>query len=165
MRRAIVAVGHTDTFRIVHFNLLSNHLHLIVEADGAEALAHGMQRFAIRVARQINAAHGRRGALFSERYHARTLSTPREVRHALRYVICNLRHHAAQRGDKLARTWIDPFSSAAWFDGWREPIRTDEPAQRERVRQPQPTASPTVWVLTTGWKKWGLLSFDEVPAS
>ncbi len=45
VRAAIAKGGHKDDFRIVEFNLLSNHLHLSVEAGGAEALARGMQGF------------------------------------------------------------------------------------------------------------------------
>ena len=165
MRRAVAAHGADGVragFRIVHFNVQSNHVHLICEADGATALARGMQGFAVRVARGVNRAEGRRGTLFSERYHARSLRTPREVRHALRYVLCNSRHHAAERGEKLARFWIDPCSSAAWFDGWRDPIRTDDPTRRQLVKQAPPTAPASVWLLTTGWRRHGPIAFDEL---
>ena len=37
-----------------------------------------------------------------------------------------------------------------------------EPRQRELLDVPQPTAAPTVWLLTTGWRRWGPLAFDEV---
>jgi hypothetical protein len=49
--------------------------------------------------------------------------TPREVRNALRYVLSNYRQHEAERGARLARDWIDPFSSAFWFDGWKDRVR------------------------------------------
>ena len=98
VRAAIAKGGHRDDFRIVEFNLLSNHLHIIVEATGAEALARGMQGFNVRVARGINRVLGRRGSLFAERYHCRALRTPTEVRHAVRYVLLNQRHHIARGG-------------------------------------------------------------------
>jgi hypothetical protein len=44
---------------------------------------------AIRVARAVNRALGRRGRVFADRYHARALTTPRAVRHALVYVLMN----------------------------------------------------------------------------
>ena len=48
-----------------------------------------------------------------DRYHVRALETPREVRHALVYVLQNWRKHLTDvRG-------LDPRSSAAWFTGWR----------------------------------------------
>ena len=40
VREAIARAGRNDTFR-VHFQLLSNHLHLIIEAASREALARG----------------------------------------------------------------------------------------------------------------------------
>ena len=110
----------------------------------------------------INKALGRSGHVFAERYHARALKTPREVRNALRYVLCNARHHAAERGQRLAKTWIDPFSSALWFDGWRDEI-VDQPWLRKLRRISAPTACAHTWLLTTGWRKHGLLGFDEVP--
>ena len=38
VRAVIAAGGHRDDFRVVHFNVLGNHLHLIIEAAGAPAL-------------------------------------------------------------------------------------------------------------------------------
>jgi hypothetical protein len=123
-------------------------------------------------ARRINAARGRRGKLFAHRYHARYLKSPREVRNALRYVLLNRRHHAAEKrveralattqAPRFSRYWIDPCSSAAWFDGWAQPIRPDEPWKRALLAMTPPTLKPTVWLLTTGWKRHGLLHFDEV---
>jgi REP element-mobilizing transposase RayT len=164
VRTAIAKGGHRGDFRIVEFNLLSNHLHLIVEAAGAEALARGMQGFNVRVARGINRVLGRRGSLFTERYHCRALRTPTEVRHAVRYVLLNQRHHIARGGARPSASVLDPYSSAAWFDGWRSPVRAYEPRHRELLATPRPTAAPTVWLLTVGWKRGGLLAFDEAPA-
>jgi hypothetical protein len=160
VKRAIRAGGHREDFRVVHYTVQANHLHLIVEAEGAGALAKGMQGLEVRFARGINRVLDRKGKLFAERYHARVLKTPREVRAVLRYVLLNVRHHA--RGP-LASTWIDPYSSAAWFDGWRESIRPGEPWLRELLAEPAPTAAATRWLLTTGWRRAGLLRFDEVP--
>jgi REP-associated tyrosine transposase len=167
VKRALQAAcaRRPDDFRVCHFSLLANHLHLIVEAAGAEALASGMQGLAIRLAHRLNALLGRRGSLFAERYHARGLATPREVRHGLRYVLSNARHHAAERGARLTRSWIDPFSSAAWFDGWRDALPAREPWQRALLAEPSPLAAPRVWLLTTGWRRWGPLAFDEVPGA
>ena len=93
------------------------------------------------------------------------LETPTETRNAIRYVLSNQRAHEARRGERLNRDWIDPFSSAYWFDGWKQPVRQREPRQRELLNVPQPTAAPTVWLLTTGWRPWGPLGFDELGAA
>ena len=55
-----------------------------------------------------------------------------------------------------------PFSSAYWFDGWKGRVRLREARQRELLNVPRPAAEPTVWLLTTGWRRWGPLGFDEV---
>ena len=165
VRAAIAKGGHKDDFRIVEFNLLSNHLHLIVEASSAEALARGMQGFAVRLARGINRVLGRCGQLFAERYHTRSLCTPTEVRHAVRYVVLNQRHHIARGGSRPSGSVLDPYSSAAWFDGWKSPVRAHEPWQRELLATRRPTARATVWLLTDGWKRRGLIGFGETPGA
>ena len=160
--RAAVRASHKPRFRIIEFNVLGNHLHLITEAADKVALSTGIQGFAGRVARRLNSALNRAGKLFGQRYHVRYLKTPREVRNALCYVLLNRKHHAAEQ--RFSKQWIDPFSSAAWFDGWAAPIRADEPWKRELLALDRPTAKPTVWLLTTGWKRHGPLRFDERPA-
>jgi REP element-mobilizing transposase RayT len=152
---AIVAGGHRSEFRIVHFNVLTNHLHLIVEAGSVRALGRGVQGLKVRLARRLNPLLGRTGRLFADRYHARPLSTPVEVRNALRYVLLNHAHHE-RHGDR----WfgVDPFSSGAWFDGW-----ADERWQHEGWDTPRPTAEATTWLLATGWRRCGLIGFDETP--
>ena len=171
IRAALAAGGHKPTFRVVEFNALHSHLHLMVEADGPQALARGMQGLQVRLARRINRLLERTGSLFAARYHARALRTPREVRNALRYVLLNARHHAAERGHQLARDWIDPYSSAPWFDGFHAC-----PRQRGQAclgsppdwlaylqRQARPTATARTWLLATGWRRHGLLVPTEVP--
>ncbi len=163
VRAVIEAGGRKDDFRVVEFNVLGNHVHLIVETGGQEALARGMQGLSVRLARRINAQLGRRGSLFGERYHARALRTPREVRNALRYVLLNARHHAAERGERLYRGWVDPFSSAPWFEGWSGPIRTSAPWIKRLLKRERPTARAKTWLLAEGWRKHGPLDVDDVP--
>jgi REP element-mobilizing transposase RayT len=162
VRNAIRAGGHKPDFRVIEFNVLSNQVHLIIEASHAMRLARGMQGLAVRFARRINRAFARRGKFFADRYHARALRTPRETRNAIRHVLNNERHHAAARGERIYASWVDAFSSAPWFTGWARPIRNNEPWMRELRAQPPPTAQPTVWLLTHGWRRHGLLRFDEL---
>jgi len=98
--------------RVVHFSVQGNHLHLLVEAEGAESLSRGMQGLSVRIARAVNRVAGRRGKVFADRYHAHVLRSPREAANALRYVLENFRHHL--RAD-VAPTGIDPCSSAIWI--------------------------------------------------
>jgi putative transposase len=111
IRSAIREAQGRFGLRIVHFSVQGNHLHLLVEAEGAESLSSGMQGLTIRLARAINRAAGRRGKVFSDRYHSHVLATRREVANALPYVLENFRHHL--RPD-VAPTGLDPCSSAAW---------------------------------------------------
>jgi len=98
VRRALVAASR-DEFRIIEFAVQTNHLHLIVETDDARALSGGVRGLAIRIARAVNRAVGRRGAVWDGRYHSRALTTPRAVRNALLYVLMNYRkHHGNERG-------------------------------------------------------------------
>ena len=163
---ALRAAQRTPDFAVVHFSVQGNHLHFLVEARDRHALSRGMQGLAIRLARRLNALLGRHGAFFAHRYHARALRTPREVRAALRYVLLNARHHAAERGRQLARGWLDPYTSAPWFDGWREPPSRDAPWLVALTRDPSPCPPARTWLLATGWRRGGgPIAVDDVPGS
>ncbi len=145
-------------FRLVHFSVQSNHLHLLVEAKDAASLSRGMQGLAIRIARRLNARLGRHGKLFMARYRERILRTPTQVRRALVYVLNNARRHAPDR--IIARDWIDPQSSAPWFDGWLR--RPREPWSR--AEGVPPVVPAATWLLATGWQRvGGRLAPDESP--
>jgi hypothetical protein len=90
----------------------------------------------------------RRGKLFDDRDHAVILTTPRQTRNALVYVLRNARRH----GEVVAA--IDVYSSAWYFDGWRDKDwrqRFDPPDNRDG----QPVARASTWLLTTGWRTRG----------
>lgn len=91
------------------FSIQANHIHLIVEARNRFALSRAMKGFSVRIAKRLNRAYGRRGQVFSDRFHAHVLRTPREVRHAVRYVMENSRIHAARRGERWSLA-VDPFA-------------------------------------------------------
>ena|SRR5688572_13642450 len=93
LRAAITAGCERGDFRLVHFSVQSNHLHLIVEGACRSALSRGMQGLTIRMARALNRLWRRFGSVFADRYYDRILRSPREVWNALRYVLCNARKH------------------------------------------------------------------------
>jgi REP element-mobilizing transposase RayT len=162
VRKAMLTTLQRDTFRIVHVSIQRSHVHLLVEAHDRTALARGMQGFQISAAKYINAAiskHGdkrRKGTVFADRYHPEIIKNRRQARHALAYVLNNWRKH---RESDFEPSWeIDPFSSASSFDGWREAI---EPWPASY--QPLPVWKPKVWLLSEGWKIYGLISTTEVP--
>ncbi len=159
--RNAIRDSHKAAFRIVEFNVLSNHVHLLVEAGGTVELSRGVQGFAGRLAKRLNSTLKRTGKLFAARFHARALTSPRDVRNTLRYVLLNRKHHDTSTA--FDRYWIDPHSSAPWFDGWAEPIRGAH-WKHELAAQPPPTVKAATWLLSVGWRRHGALRFDERPA-
>src|SRR4051812_9232114 len=139
--------------RLVQFSLQSNHLHLLVEAPGRQQLSRAMQGLGVRIARRVNDQNRRRGSVFADRYHARVLATPLEVRRALIYVLHNHRRHHHGAGRPAP---IDPFSSAPYFDGFFGlPIA--------KPRSPPPVAWAQTWLLRAGWLLLGWLTPRDVP--
>src|SRR5262245_60515844 len=106
-----ITESHEAAFRVLHFSVQQDHVHAIVEADGRKQLTRGIRGLVIRIALAVKRASGVR-KVWGDRYHARALTTPREVRHALVYVLLNFRKHLR------ASAGIDPRSSGPWFDGW-----------------------------------------------
>jgi REP element-mobilizing transposase RayT len=148
--RAFAAGRERFGFRLTQFSLQSSHLHLIAEAGDRRALSRGMQGLLVRIARALNELWKRVGSVFSDRFHARPLASPREVRAALVYVLQNARHHG------FRFQGIDPCSSGPWFDGWKE---------RLAIALTPPAATARSWLLREGWRRHGLIGIDENPAS
>ena len=148
--RGAIGSSQRDAFRVVHFSIQTNHIHLIVEASDNVALSRGMQWLNARIARTVNRTLGARGSVWRERYHARALRSPRSVRNAIVYVLMNAKKHR-QRTD----CGIDPLSSAPWFDGFAggAPRKADE----------HPVRAPRTWLAGVGWRKLGLIRVDERP--
>jgi putative transposase len=147
--RTALAASSQRPFRLLHYSVQADHVHLLVEADAPLRLVRGIQGLAIRVAKAINRVLARTGCVWGDRYHARTLKTPREVRNALVYVLNNFRKHVRNVPG------IDPFSSAAWFPGWATEVRA--------VLGRSPVAEPRTWLARVGWMKHGRISVHEAP--
>jgi REP element-mobilizing transposase RayT len=114
-------------FRLVHYSVQGNHLHLIVEAEDAKSLSRGMQGLGIRLACAVNRVQQREGSVFSDRYHAHALRSRTEVARAIAYVIGNWFRHA---GVEMSLWDVDQLSSEA-----------------ERGT----TVQPRTWLLRVGW--------------
>ena len=160
LRNAFFRGCEKNGFRIVQFSIQRHHIHLICEADAAERLARGIQGFAISAARRLNRRVNRTGRVFSDRYHSEAVRSPRHMRNVLCYVLQNARRH----GERLDARFggVDPFSSAWYFDGWADQT------WRERVvasAHGPPVVDGTSWLLTTGWRRHGLIDVGEVPAA
>jgi putative transposase len=133
--------AHKPWFRVLVYSIQTDHVHLVVEADGRTALIRGVQGLAVRCAKALNRALGRRGPVWDHRYHARRLKTPREVRMAYVYVLLNFRKHLR------AAPGIDPCSSGFWFDGWARPPTLPS--------GPSPVAQARTWLARIGWLRAG----------
>jgi REP element-mobilizing transposase RayT len=155
LRRAL-AKTYREWFRVVQFSVQTDHVHLIVEASDKVALSRGLAGVSIRLARTINRIVHRKGNVFSDRYHARALGTPREVRHALVYVLLNSRKHLDRSPG------VDPASSGFWFRGWKQPALSEPPgfAPGETV----PVQPARTWLARVGWRRHGSISVHERPA-
>ena len=71
------------------------------------------------------------------------------MRHALVYLLMNRhKHHGAQAA-------IDPCSSGAWFNGWRDPIGA--------IRERAPVVAARTWLAAVGWRRHGLIAITERP--
>ena len=162
VRFALAAARERFGFRLVHFSVQSNHLHLIAEAQDGRALALGMQGLTVRVARAVNRTLTRRGRLFADRYHCRALKTPRAVHFAVRYVLLNARKHQA-----IAPGFVDSRSSAAWFDGFSRPdelvfgAAQTRAEWRARSRLEAPVVGARTWLLREGCRRCGGIDVDD----
>lgn len=152
-------------FRLTHFSVQRDHIHLIGEAKDKRALSRGLQGLGVRIAKGLNKALRRKGKVFADRYHSHILETPREVRNALRYVLSNKRRHDAMRGEVPAGGSFDPCSSAAYFDGWKGRDKAEVVDMWMMRGPPLPICPARAWLLTTGWRRCGLIGISEVPGT
>ena len=121
-------------FRITHYCVLGNHVHLIIEADGTAELSRGMQGLGVSMAKRINLNCGRSGAVFDDRFFARKLRTPREVANAVDYVLHNAERHFGPGSGGFRAADSDPFCSDAL----------------SRDARAQLLALPVTWLLRIG---------------
>jgi REP element-mobilizing transposase RayT len=102
--------------RILQFSIQGNHIHLLIEAADRAALYCGVKGLSVRIAKRMNALMRRRGRVIGDRYHARGLRTPTEVRRVATDIRENYRRHARARGERLPGLWVDPYTSdATWL--------------------------------------------------
>ncbi|HEY0484187.1 MAG TPA: transposase [Kofleriaceae bacterium] len=172
IREATLTTAAREDFRIVQLSIQRTHVHLLVEADHKQALSAGMQGFQISAAKHLNAAISkgkpgprRRGVVFPDRYHAQIITSPRQARHALSYIMNNFRKHQEDRRAPMSSWTIDWFSSAVTFPGWAE--YGNEPClwRGPETYDPLIVYQPKTWLLREGWKKSGPISCREVPSA
>ncbi len=154
LREAFVAGCNRFGFRLCHYTVQNNHLHLIVEGDDRRAVSRGLQGLLIRIAKGLNRLWGRRGRVFRDRYHDRVLKNAKEIRRVLAYVLNNARRH------RVKLPWpVDLFSSAPWFNGWSSGHRYTDLVPDV----PRPVTDTRVFDLLLGWRRFHLIDPSEIP--
>ena len=103
--------------------------------------------------------------MFPDRYHAEIITSPRQARNTLSYLMNNWRRHPEDLRAPMSGWTIDWFSSAVMFPGWAE--YGDEPFlwRGPATYDPLLVYQPRTWLLREGWKKAGTISCHEVPAA
>jgi hypothetical protein len=146
-------------FRLAHFSVQKDHLHLLVEAGNRRALARGLQGLSIRIARAVNRVLGRHGRLFGDRYQSRSLSSPEEVKRALAYLLLEARSSATRSSAPA----LDRCSSAEWFDGFARAGASARGGGVARSPKETPVVPARSWLLTAGYKRAGAITAADAP--
>jgi REP element-mobilizing transposase RayT len=144
-----------EPVRLVHASVQRDHLHLLVEAASNAALSRAMKGFLVSCAKRLNRIAGRRGRVFADRFHTRTLATPTAVKNAIRYTLCNARKH----GELGARVRLDPYSSAFALPDWQ----TETSIRLADVTMQ--VALPQTWLMREGWRRAGSISPWDIPSA
>ncbi|MBL8901015.1 MAG: transposase [Planctomycetes bacterium] len=158
LKRVLAALNASSDrhgMRIVYYSIQMDHLHLLVEADDRDCVARGMNALLSPLALALNKLWGRRGKMFRERYHDEVITTPTQTRNALRYVLQNGKKHGV-----MPQASIDLCSSVPVFDGWKE---RPSIAAIPTALVVASVAPASTWLLTTGWRRHGLLDLHELP--
>ena len=152
IRRALATGCKRNGLRLVEYSIQANHIHLLVEADSKVTMGKGLGGIFTSIAKQLNKQWGRKGKVFRERYFARALRTPREVKNVLNYLFFNWRKHRTYQG---VREFLDLATSAIHFKGWA----CELPPLPDWVPRTRETPEATTWLLRVGWSKHhGLLA-------
>ena len=160
LRRVMERYLGREDFRIVHVSIQGNHIHFLIEARDREALSSGMRSLAINCARAINKPTGDSGKVFECRYHARQITTPRQARNSLAYVLNNWRRHKEDFASKATMGFpVDPYSSGVTFDGWSTKPRYTLPD----AYVPLPVSPPRTALLRSSYQEFGRIDPFEVP--
>ncbi|QDV05413.1 Transposase IS200 like protein [Planctomycetes bacterium Poly30] len=154
VKAAIARVNRGGLVRIVEFSVMSNHVHLIVEAENSGDLSKGMASLNTGLGMRLNRLWGRvrPGSVFAERFHLEVITSPTQMRNVLKYVLRNDVHHGLGLGV------LDPCSSAMSFGGFAE--------RRGASKVDCVSVEARSWLLRTGWMKGGgrgLLTIHDIP--
>ncbi len=137
--------------RILHYSILRDHLHLVVEVVDNESLTRGMRSFGSSFGKAIRSLVGGKGPVFKGRFHLTVISSPTQMRNTLAYVLQNYSQHS----NLLEH--IDAYSSAPYFADWRRLLgrRVGPIVARHSIKPSMPPhlCRPNSWLAREGWKR------------
>jgi len=136
-----LAAASFDAFRLVHFSVQSDHLHLIVEADSGRDLARGLQGLGVRVRPRDQSR-----AWSSWLGLGRAISRASTANAARSPLGSRLRTHEFRKHLRAA-PGIDPCSSGRWFDGWS--------SEEVAPAGSRPVVLAQTWLGSIGWRRGG----------
>lgn len=145
VKEALQESANRNGCRVVHYCVQRDRVHLIVETKGKDAMRRGMVGLQGRITRRLNHLLGREGRLTKDRYDARPLRGPEEVRDALAWVL-NAQRRTRRGGKPLPDDYMDPCSTAERF-----------------YMEGRGQARAHTWLLREGWRNAGLLDPTYVP--
>jgi REP element-mobilizing transposase RayT len=164
VKRAILG-AQSGGLRVVHFAVLSNHIHLICEAVSLSVLMNSMKSLTSRLgihlrrwmreqkhyAKQLEVLDQSGLGLFRGRYNLQSIKTPTQMRQVLKYVLLNPAKHFKKA------PYLDLFTSAVVFEDWERLI-----GQKLILNSSLTTMSkalkvflspPKLWLTQAGWMK------------
>jgi hypothetical protein len=74
---------------LLHYAVIGNHIHLIVEANDRRSLGRGMKGLGVRISKGLNRVMERHGRVLHDRYDAQILRTQTEVKRMQQYFLKN----------------------------------------------------------------------------
>lgn len=67
-----------EGFRVVHFTVMGDHVHMLVEGESRDELSSALASLTICWAKRLNRLWRRKGVVFPDRRHEHVLRGPRE---------------------------------------------------------------------------------------
>lgn len=149
-----IKIAKAFGLHVIHYSLLNNHIHMIIEARNNNCLERGMKSLCGRLGKLIRKLRGGSGSVWAARFHLHVMRTPTEVKRALEYVLLNAAKHARMIEH------LDDFSSGYAFKSWAHLLKLERISglMREQfasyglIDHPE-LCAPQSWLLNQGWKR------------
>ncbi len=150
-------------FRLVHYSLQGNQRISSSRRTNQIALGRGMMAIGARLARAVNRVADRSRAGVGR---SLSRSAPADAGGGAHGPPLRAPECAAARGKGASRATgvrLDPASSARWFDGWMRGTYAARRSSHGHCNEDPPVARARTWLLTVGWRRYGLLDPADVP--